>query len=149
MASNDFGAVINMLQRRKERRINLHSLAYVEHKKGKHLGKISDVSPTGAFLKVEGKYAVNDKVKVSICFVSDSTTLSLTASSKVAHTSSEGIGLKLPKLNVFKLMYLDYLMTACKDNPAQVADEFNEYFMESDDKWTMTCMDESLLSKAC
>ena len=140
MVSNDFGAVINMLHIRKERRINLHTLAYIEHKKRKYQGKISDVSPNGAFFKVDGNFKVNDKVKISICFVSDSATLSLTASSKVAHTNSDGIGLKLPKLNVFKLMYLDYLTTTYKDDPARMADEFNEYFTDSDDKWTMSCM---------
>ena len=116
-------------ERRKYRRIEFLAPAFIEHDNRTTFGEIKNVSNQGAFLKTDGKFAVNDQIQLSIYFLEGSATLSVTIPGTVARLADGGVGLSSPHLDVYKLLHLEHLLAFHKGNPQRLTDEFYEYVL--------------------
>lgn len=120
-------------ERRKYRRIDFLAPAFIEYNDHTTFGEIRNVSNKGAFLKTDGKFAVNDSVQLSIYFLEGSATLSVTIPGTVARLADGGVGLFSPHLDVYKLLHMEHLLAFHKGNPQRLTDEFYEYVMATED----------------
>ena len=123
-------------ERRKYRRIDFEAPAFIEHNNRTTFGEVKNVSNLGAFLKTDGKFAVNDPVQISIYFLEGSATLSVTIPGTVARLADGGVGLSSPHLDVYKLLHLEHLLAFHKGNPQRLTDEFYEYILSAQNETT-------------
>lgn len=120
-------------ERRRYRRIEFQAPAFIEYDNRTTFGEIRNVSNQGAFLKTDGKFAVNDTVQLSIYFLEGSATLSVTVPGTVARLADGGVGLSSPHLDVYKLLHLEHLLAFHKGNPQRLTDEFYEYILSQNE----------------
>ena len=120
-------------ERRRYRRIEFQAPAFIEYNNRTTFGEIRNVSNMGAFLKTDGKFAVNDPVQLSIYFLEGSATLSVTIPGTVARLVDGGVGLFSPHLDLYKLLHLEHLLAFHKGNPQRLTDEFYEYVLSTQD----------------
>jgi Tfp pilus assembly protein PilZ len=117
------------IERRKHRRLDFQVEASIEHNEKTACGEIRNISNHGAFVKVDGEFAANEQVLLTVNLLRGSAKLSVTMPGTVARVDPEGIGLTSPHIGTYSLLHLEMLLALNRENPQKLTDELYRYVM--------------------
>jgi PilZ domain-containing protein len=113
-----------LFEMRRSRRRELHAKVIIEHNEMKFSGELMNVSDKGAYLAVNGLYAINDTIDVTITFDHGATKLSISVPCRVTRIDGSGIGLVSSHIDATKLLQLELILASNIESSPQLVEEF-------------------------
>ena len=115
------------MERRKFRRIEFRTPAFIEHDQKVTFGEVENVSNSGAFIRTQGEFTPCDRILASFYFLEGGATISVTVPGTIVRTAEGGVGVHSPHIDIYTLMHLEHLLLFNKGNEQRLSVEFCEY----------------------
>ncbi|HEY5974297.1 MAG TPA: PilZ domain-containing protein [Geobacteraceae bacterium] len=115
------------MERRKFRRIEFKTPAFIEHDHKVTFGEVENVSTSGAFIRTQGNFSATDRILASFYFLEGGATISVTVPGTIVRTVDGGVGVHSPQIDIYTLMHLEHLLLFNKGDSKRLSEEFYEY----------------------